>query len=588
MTATIGTIATWVAIAALLAAGGLAVTGRPTPARRIGSVAAGAAVLAVAALGWTLATGDFTMAYVAAVTDRSTSWPYRLAGLWGGMGGSLLLWSALVALWGCRRSVEGVERAAGAWLAAAFLLIAVVFATPWHRLAAPAIDGLGSTPILRHPAMLYHPPILYVGLTSLVVPWAAVLAAGMGRRTEPGADVRLRRNLLFSLGVLTLGMVAGAHWAYVELGWGGFWAWDPVENTALLPWLAVLGALHGLVSRRRHGRAALAAPMLASVALALAVLGTMLTRSGAAPSVHAFGEDVAVGRALVVLTGVVVAVSAVAVTRLAWGHEVFGPRPDPVSPDRRLEATAVRVQPWLAGFALLVVLAGTLRPLVGGDDVAVEGRYYSSLLAPVGIAAVILVLRFRPTLLAHVGALVLAAGLVASTQAESQTATLAAGESMRVRGWEVVNGGAVVIDDRTVAAPVELRRDGETVTTLEPSLVAYPDRGVLLAETSLRSTPFTDVQVALRDAGDDGRSLLEVHVRPLVWLVWSGGLLLAAAALLAARRGPGVSPSGRPASGPGASRSSTGPPAPPEEVAPPAPASAGGGRLPRPGRDGSG
>jgi cytochrome c-type biogenesis protein CcmF len=299
MTATVGLLGTWVAIAALVAAGGLALAGRAAPARLLNRVGAAAAALAVAALGWALATGDFTMAYVAAVSDRSTSWPYRLAGVWGGMGGSLLLWSALVAAWGWRRRPEGVERAAGAWLAAAFLLAGAVFATPWHRLAAPAVDGIGATPILRHPAMLYHPPILYLGLTALAVPWAVVVGAGFG----PAGDwqPRVRRQLLLAVGVLTGGMVAGAHWAYVELGWGGYWAWDPVENTSLLPWLAALGALHALAAGRRHGRRVVLAAAMTSAALLLAVLGTVLTRSGAAPSVHAFGEDPAVGRALGVL-----------------------------------------------------------------------------------------------------------------------------------------------------------------------------------------------------------------------------------------------------------------------------------------------
>jgi len=550
MTATVGLLTTWAAIAALVAAGGLALAGRGAPALAANRLGSALALLAVATLGWALATGDFTMAYVAAVTDRATSWPYRLAGVWGGMGGSMLLWSALVAAWGWRRSLAGPERAAGAWLAAAFLVVGVTLATPWHRLAAPALDGLGATPILRHPAMLYHPPLLYLGLTSLAMPWASTVAAGIDRRGDAAWAGRMRRQLLASFGVLTLGMVAGAHWAYVELGWGGFWAWDPVENTSLLPWLAVAGALHGLAATRRHGAPGLAAPALAGAALALAVLGTMLTRSGAAPSVHAFGEDAEVGRALVGLTGVVLAVSVVAVARLSGRRRLDSG--EPVDPRAaRGEGLALAVQPWLAGFAVLVVLLGTVRPLFGDDDVAVDGSYYSSLLAPVGLVAVALALRFRPKVLAHVGVLVLAVGVAASTQAASATATLAPGESLRVRGWEVVNTGAAAVDDRVVVAPVELRRDGDVVARLEPSLVAFPERGVLLAETSLRSTPLTDVQVALRNADDDGRALLEVHVRPLVWCIWWGGLLLGAAALAAQldgrlRTSPGLAASSLP------------------------------------------
>jgi cytochrome c biogenesis factor len=344
--------------------------------------------------------------------------------------------------------------------------------------------------------------------------------------------VRLRRQLLLLLAVLTIGMVAGAHWAYVELGWGGYWAWDPVENTALLPWLAVLGALHGLVRSRSGGEGLRLAGAMTCASLALAVLGTMLTRSGAAPSVHAFGEDAAVGRALVALTAVVVATSALAVVRLR-------PVPplDPGRPPERWLAWALQLQPWLAAFAVVVVLAGTVRPLLGDADVAVAGRFYSALLAPVAAVGVVLALRFRPAHLAHVAAAVFAVGIVGSAFATSATATLAPGESMTVGSWEVVNEGARATGERTVAASVVLRRGGDEVTTLEPSLVAHPERGILLAETSLRSTPLTDVQVALRDADDDGRALLEVHVRPLVWFVWLGPLLLAAACAKAAFAG---------------------------------------------------
>lgn len=517
MTATLGTLAMVGGLAALVSGGVLALAGRRS-AVAVTRVGAGLAAAAVAALAWALATGDLRLAYVAATTDRSTAWPHRLAGLWGGMGGSLLLWSAMVAAWSARRRLAAVERAAIAWLAAAFLLVDLVLATPWHRLAAPALDGLGPTPILRHPAMLYHPPVLYLGLTGLVVPWGATLAGAGG----PGGDGgRVRRQLLAVLGVLTLGMVAGAHWAYVELGWGGFWAWDPVENTALLPWLAVVGALHGLRAGRRSG------PVLVVVALALAVLGTTLTRSGAAPSVHAFGEDGAVGWAL---AAVVVAATAGSLAL------VLGRRGGTVRASGAVDR-ALRLQPWLAGFAVLVVLLGTLRPLVGDRAVAVDGSYYASLLGPVGLLAVVLALRARPGLLAHLAVALLALGVAGSTRAESVTATVEPGGAVDVAGWTVVHEAVEVVDDDTVRATVTLRRGDDRVATLHPRIVAHRDRGVELAETSLRSTPLTDVQVVLRNADDRGRALLEVHVRPLVWCVWGGGLLLAAAALAAARPG---------------------------------------------------
>ena len=218
MTVGLGHGASWGAIILLAAAAIGSLRGHrwAAGAHRAGAVLA---VVATATLAWALATGDFTLRYVAETSERSSSWWFRLSGLWGAMAGSLLLWTSFIAVLGAarRRAPDGVERAVLAGIAAVFLAVDAVLADPFERLAAPALDGLGLTPILEHPAMLYHPPILYLGLTSLAVPFAAVVA---GSATTAG----LRRQLLACWAVLTAGMVAGAHWAYVELGWGGFWA----------------------------------------------------------------------------------------------------------------------------------------------------------------------------------------------------------------------------------------------------------------------------------------------------------------------------------------------------------------------------
>jgi cytochrome c biogenesis factor len=534
MTRALGVAATWGALGALVVTAALATRGRSELARRAHAVGAAAAAVAVATLAWAFATGDLTLSYVVATSDRSTSWPYRIAGVWGGMAGSLLLWSALLAGWGVgRRRAEGLERVVLALAPAAFLVVLVLWASPWDRLAAPAIDGEGLTPILRHRAMLYHPPLLYVGATALLVPYAAVVGGA--------APATVRRWLLGSWAVLTGAMAAGAHWAYVELGWGGYWAWDPVENTALLPWLSVLAALHLL---RRADRARRWMTVIAAGGgFVLALLGTTLTRSGAAPSVHAFAEDAAVGRALV--TVVVVASAA-----LAWRAVTLGRRaPELVAPRRSSwREVALGLQPLLVAGALAVVLIGTVRPAIGRAAVAVDGSFFAGLVAPLAVAAAVLVISagvafpralraIRPSHLAHIGFLVLLAGVLGSTTGSSAAATLATGESITVEGWEIRNDGISVttVDGRdAVTAAVAVLRDGDERARLLPALVAYPEQNRLLAETALRSTPLSDVQVALRDADDDGRALLEVHVNPLVWWIWWGALLLTAAGVWAA------------------------------------------------------
>ena len=153
--------------------------------------------------------------------------------------------------------------------------------------------------ILQHPAMIYHPPILYLGLTVLVVPAAFTIESVKLGEVDKDWVVGARRWLVISWTFLTLGMVAGASWAYIELGWGGFWAWDPVENTALMPWLAITAFLHTSRIQERDGRARRLNVFLSLAAFTLTVLGVYLTRSGSTGSIHAFAEDPVIGRVLV-------------------------------------------------------------------------------------------------------------------------------------------------------------------------------------------------------------------------------------------------------------------------------------------------
>jgi cytochrome c-type biogenesis protein CcmF len=401
--AEIGRLAVWVA----LLAGGMAVVSR----RRLPlTIAVGAALLATAILARALVGNDFSLVYVADFSRRDASAPFRLAALWGGMAGSLLWFATLAGAagwWAAGRvrssasssssssstPAAGLVAAVTGGLVASLAGLVLAFADPFRRLEVPAIDGGGLTPILEHPAMLYHPPLLYLGLASLTGPFALTVAGLLGRAPE-GWDATVRRWLVVPWTLLAAGMLAGAHWAYVELGWGGYWAWDPVENTALLPWLAVTLALHaGLGARRRSGDAtdpSLPQAALVGLAFLLALTGTMLTRSGAVSSVHAFAESRAIGRALgalVVATTVGVAVLLVRAWRPA-------PRPV-VLPDRGLLRRLLAGHFLVVGTVLGVATIGTLAPLVtdlrGGDGIAIEGRYFASFAGPLAAAGLVLV-----------------------------------------------------------------------------------------------------------------------------------------------------------------------------------------------------
>lgn len=579
----------------------------PRLTRTAGWLLAAAAIGGVGAvlvLAWVLVTSDFTVAYVVEQSrDDGPAW-YRLAGLWGGMAGSLLVWTVMMTVVGViatRRLAHGREpialragaQAAIAIVAGAFGLVLTLLADPFVRLAAPAIDGRGLTPILEHPAMLYHPPLLYAGLTALAAPFALTIGASLTGRLDQTWLDRCRRWALVPWVLLGAGMVAGAHWAYVEVGWGGFWAWDPVENTALLPWLALTAFLHaGFVRGERGDRPTLTAPVLVVVAFLVALLGTMLTRSGATQSVHAFAEDPAIGWALLaVVVGVGVAAGAI------LGRADRPPSDGSVekAPPSIGRNRVLRIHVAVAVLALAIVLAGTTYPLLltllGRDDVAaVDAGYFASFVGPLALIAlalagvgprlgrpsalrlgppvvagllaatvawaagwrspfglavaglggfaatasvVDLVHERRPVHLAHLGLALLLVGIAGSATGASVSGTVAAGGRLSVAGYEIRNEGARVVTApgdgiQRVAAPVTVIRDGDVVARLTPEVVVYRERGDQLAETALWSSPWADVQVALRDADDDGRALLQVHVRPLLVWVWWGGLLVVA------------------------------------------------------------
>jgi cytochrome c-type biogenesis protein CcmF len=397
--AEIGRLAVWVA----LLAGGMAVVSR----RRLAlTIAVGAALLATVILARALVGNDFSLVYVADFSRRDASAPFRLAALWGGMAGSLLWFATLAGAagwWAAGRlqsssssssaaAAGGIVAAVTGGLVASLAGLVLAFADPFRRLEVPAIDGGGLTPILEHPAMLYHPPLLYLGLASLTGPFALTVAGLLGR-APAGWEATVRRWLVVPWTLLAAGMLAGAHWAYVELGWGGYWAWDPVENTALLPWLAVTLALHAGLPRslgsRRVPRSSLPQAALVGLAFLLALTGTMLTRSGAVSSVHAFAESRAIGRALGALV-VAATVGVVALLVRAW-RSAPPQAPAVRGPVGRLLAGHFLVVGTILGVATIGTLAPLVTDLRGGDGIAIEGRYFASFAGPLAAAGLALV-----------------------------------------------------------------------------------------------------------------------------------------------------------------------------------------------------
>jgi cytochrome c-type biogenesis protein NrfE len=462
---------------------------------------------------------DLTYEYVAGHSRRGAPFGYRLAAVWGGMEGSLLLFTAIVVTAGAiaARHRAGSERWVMPAFAAAVALATLWIASPFDRLDVPAVEGFGLTPILQHPAMLVHPPLLYVGL-------AATLPAYLG---SPHA----RRWLAAAMGLLTLAMLLGAGWSYVEQGWGGYWAWDPVENASLATWMATLVSLHGApggVTRggRRH-------VMLTRLPFVVALAGAAVARSGVAASVHSFAEagDVGVTLALLALAAAIAAFVGLPARCTAERLDVWS-------------ATATV----LSGAALAIVALLTAAPVLassGGDGARIAGTYFARLLAPVAAVALValatMAWRARRRVppagwVAHAGVLVLLVGVAGSSFSRAERVLIEPDSTRQVVGVTITNHGVAVTEDAgagTSAVVADLTVNGERRA---PSLVAHPARGGVLAETSLVSRPWRDVQVALVSADDAGRVVVVVRSKPLVQLVWIGAATVMVAAALSCRR----------------------------------------------------
>jgi cytochrome c-type biogenesis protein CcmF len=266
-------------------------------------VPAGALSLASAVLLHALYRYDFSLQYVAGYTDRLLPAFYRLTAFWAGQAGSLLFWALAVALCGAIFVLAPGRRALGAptrlWflvfftgITAFFCLLLTCWSNPFLMQFPPPEDGNGLNPLLQHPGMIFHPPLLFLGYGGFVIPGCLALAQHLsgGRDGEESWISVARPFTMFAWLSLTAGIVLGAWWAYMELGWGGYWAWDPVENASLIPWLIGTAAVHTSILEKRRGKLAGMNAALMSLTSVSAFFATYLVRSGVIDSVHAFGD----------------------------------------------------------------------------------------------------------------------------------------------------------------------------------------------------------------------------------------------------------------------------------------------------------
>jgi cytochrome c-type biogenesis protein CcmF len=363
--------------------------------------------VAMAALGALLVQGNFAVTYVAENTARSLPLIYKLTALWAGAAGSLLLWlwlqTGFVAVAfpkseGDSGGFCAVARAAANGVAVFFLLVLIFDKDPFHLSLTTPRDGAGLNPLLQHPAMVLHPPALFLGYAALVVPFAWTFAVLMGGDSQglPALFGRARNWSLFGWTFLTVGIGLGAWWAYEELGWGGYWAWDPVENSSLMPWLTGVALLHCARTYRARAKTGTWFMVLALLTFSLCIFGTFLTRYGLVSSVHAFPDP---GLGLLFLA-VLVLIWAMAGLLFLRSYLRRKPAAKPMGPGTRF----VLWNNWLMLLLTFVILVGTLFPLFSGlfsdPPISLKSEYFTKITAPGGLV-LLLLLGVCPYLIRH-------------------------------------------------------------------------------------------------------------------------------------------------------------------------------------------
>jgi len=364
-----------------------------------------------------LVTLNFRYVYVADYTSHGLELLYRIAAFWGGDAGSLLLWVLVLSLYllvasriGHVHSEQMIPAviAVMSFILLFFILVLNFVANPFVVSAVAPANGNGLNALLQNPGMTVHPVNLYLGYVGFTVPFAYGMAALFLKKTDAVWLTVTRKWTLISWLFLSCGILYGARWSYEELGWGGYWAWDPIENAALMPWIAATAFLHSAIIQERRGQLKKWNIVLVSLTYLLTIFGTALTRGGLLWSIHAFANG-PVGTVFMSFVGVMFVLT---VAMIAWRFPTL-------TPDARFEAAVSRETGFMMNNllfigALFAVFWGTLFPLISeavtGSQMLVSGPFYDSVVLPIGTALVLLMgvgplLAWRRSRLGRLGAM---------------------------------------------------------------------------------------------------------------------------------------------------------------------------------------
>ncbi|HVO13708.1 MAG TPA: heme lyase CcmF/NrfE family subunit [Alphaproteobacteria bacterium] len=345
---------------------------------------------AFVALTWAFVVSDFSVALVAEYSHSTKPMIYKLSGVWGNHEGSMLLWVLILTLFGAVLAAFGVNLppalraralAVQGLIGFAFLAFILFTSNPFTRLVPAPADGNGFNPLLQDPGLAFHPPFLYLGYVGFSMAFSFAIAALIEGRIDAAWARWVRPWTLAAWSFLTVGIAMGSWWAYYELGWGGWWFWDPVENASFMPWLVGTALLHSAIVVEKRDTLKSWAVLLAILTFSLSLIGTFLVRSGVLTSVHAFATDPA--RGLFILGFLVVAIGG-SLALYAWRAPTLVPGGSflPLSREGALVLNNV-----LLVSAAAAVFLGTLYPLVlealGGDKISVGSPYFRATFVPI-------------------------------------------------------------------------------------------------------------------------------------------------------------------------------------------------------------
>ncbi|ENZ76846.1 MULTISPECIES: heme lyase CcmF/NrfE family subunit [Ralstonia] len=477
-------------------------------------------LVAYGALTWAFVSNDFSVLYVAANSNSALPLPYRVAAVWGGHEGSILLWTAMLALWSLAVSLFSrqlplpvVARVLGVMgaISTGLLLFLLFASNPFLRLLPPAMEGRDLNPLLQDPGMVSHPPMLYMGYVGFAVAFSFAMAALLSGRLDATWARWSRPWTTAAWACLTTGIMLGSAWAYYELGWGGWWFWDPVENASFMPWLAGTALIHSLAVTEKRGMFRAWTALLAIFTFSLSLLGTFLVRSGVLTSVHAFAVDPKRGLFILALLGIV---TGGALGLFAWrAKRLSSSASEGATFPLFARESFLLANNVLLAVAAATVLLGTLYPLLLDvlrlGKISVGPAYFEQVFVPLMSPAVLLMgaaplARWRhgalPSMAVRLRWAAVASVAVGLGLAVLYRTSALAGLGLTLAAWCLVSALASLAE--------KLRQPGNRLTTLRqlpPSyfgmLVAHAGVGVFIAGVTLVLSQETLRELPVRVGG---------------------------------------------------------------------------------------